>query len=249
MPVLRKPFRRASNRAVALLLAMSLPQWAGAVQDPFAGLPTLRDDELDLMRGGFENSQGLVFSFAIERAVVVNGELITSTRVVLNDLTPLLTGGMPSAEIISSARNIVQNGLGNTVSTPAGAPTPIAGGPAAPAPAAAATASSAPAAAPAASAPASAPAAAAPVAASIPTQTANATPPVTPMLVQMNAGGQTIVIPNANAIVAAVQNSVNDQIIQTRTTIDAVLSSLSALRANTLANSIRQQALDSVRRP
>jgi len=241
MPVLRKPFRRASNRAVALLLAMSLPQWAGAVQDPFAGLPTLRDDELDLMRGGFENSQGLVFSFAIERAVVVNGELITSTRVVLNDLTPLLTGGMPSAEIISSARNIVQNGLGNTVSTPAGAPTPIAGGPAAPAPAAAA--------APAASAPASAPAAAAPVAASIPTQTANATPPVTPMLVQMNAGGQTIVIPNANAIVAAVQNSVNDQIIQTRTTIDAVLSSLSALRANTLANSIRQQALDSVRRP
>ena len=241
MPVLRKPFRRASSRAVALLLAMSLPQWAGAVQDPFAGLPTLKDDELDLMRGGFENSQGLVFSFAIERAVVVNGELITSTRVVLNDLMPLLTGGMPSAEIISSARNIVQNGLGNTISPPAGAPTPTAGGPAAPAPAAAA--------APAASAPASAPAAAVPVAASAPTQTANATSPVTPMLVQMNAGGQTIVIPNANAIVAAVQNSVNDQIIQTRTTIDAVLSSLSALRANTLANSIRQQALDSVRRP
>lgn len=242
MPVSRKPFRRASTRAAALLLAMSIPQWALAVQDPFAGLHTLKDEELDLMRGGFENSQGLVFSFAIERAVVVNGELITSTRVVLNDLTPLLSGGMPSAEIISSARNIVQNGPGNTiVQPPAGAPTPPAPGAAAQAtPAAAAAASSAPAA---------APAAVAPLAASTPTPTANATPPVTPMLVQMNAGGQTIVIPNANAIVAAVQNSVNDQIIQTRTTIDAVLSSLSALRANTLANSIRQQALDSVRRP
>lgn len=243
MPVSRKPFRRVSNRAAALLLAMSIPQWALAVQDPFAGLHTLKDEELDLMRGGFENSQGLVFSFAIERAVVVNGELITSTRVVLNDLTPLLSGGMPSAEIISSARNIVQNGLGNTISPPAGAPTPPAPGAAAqatPAPIASAPATVAPPAA------APAPAANAPLA---PAQAASATPTVAPLLVQMNAGGQTIVIPNANAIVAAVQNSVNDQIIQTRTTIDAVLSSLSALRANTLANSIRQQTLDSVRRP
>jgi hypothetical protein len=60
-------------------------------------------------------------------------------------------------------------------------------------------------------------------------------------------GGQTVLIPNATAIVTGVQNSVNNQIIQTRTTIDAVLSSLSAFRANTMANAIRQQALSSVR--
>jgi hypothetical protein len=64
----------------------------------------------------------------------------------------------------------------------------------------------------------------------------------------MNAGGQTIVIPNATAIVSAVQNSVNNQIIETRTTIDAALSSISALRTNTLTQAIRQQALDGVRR-
>jgi hypothetical protein len=65
----------------------------------------------------------------------------------------------------------------------------------------------------------------------------------------MNAAGQTIVIPNASAIVTAVQNTVNNQIIQTRTTIDAVLSSLSAARGSAMAETIRQQALDATRRP
>ena len=65
----------------------------------------------------------------------------------------------------------------------------------------------------------------------------------------MNAAGQTFVIPNGAAIVTAVQNTVNNQIIQTRTTIDAALNSLSALRAGAFAESLRLQALDAVRRP
>ncbi|HSQ02665.1 MAG TPA: hypothetical protein VLN59_01445, partial [Burkholderiales bacterium] len=110
------PFCRVVNRAVALTLIVGLPQWALAVQDPFAGLPTLKDEQLDELRGGFESIQGFQFSFAIERAVVINGELVTSTRLVLNDLSPLLSGGMPTVQLITSARNIVQNGLGNAIS-------------------------------------------------------------------------------------------------------------------------------------
>lgn len=314
MHALRTPFRRIPHRAVALLLIAALPHSAAAVQDPFAGVHSLKDEQLDQLRGGFENNQGLQFSFAIERAVVINGELVTSTRLVLNDLSPLLSGGVPSAEITNSVRSIVQNGFGNTVSpAPTGQPrtTTTAAAPPTPAPiaaqsgvsntstptvgmppvvsipatvstpAAAAATVSAPAAAtvsasapstPAVSSPPStsappalaAPASNAPAPAAIAAVTSPSAPPsaptgaaspqtqapndTAPLFIQRNAGGQTIVIPNASAIVTAVQNSVNNQIIQTRTTIDAMLNSLSALRANTLANAIRQQSLDSVRR-
>lgn len=267
---MRTPVRRAVNRAVALALICAMPAWAVPLQDPFAGLASVPDDRLEGLRGGFENSQGMQFSFAIERAIVVNGELIASTRLVLSDLPQLLAGGAASAQFLTSARSIVQNGQGNTiVPAPAGIPalpgtaSPVAGTPAA-APAAVQAASEAagptpPA--PAASAPVAAaplaaaqpsnagPAPAAQAASAAPPQAAPAASPIGPLFVQMNAGGQTVIVPNASAIVTAVQNTVNDQVIQARTTIDAALSSISALRTNALTQAVRQQALDSVRRP
>lgn len=281
MHALHTPFRLVPNRAMAVLLILALPHSAAAVQDPFAGVHALKDEQLDQLRGGFENNQGLQFSFAIERAVVINGELLTSTRLVLNDLSPLLSGGVPSAELTNSVRSIVQNGFGNTVSpAPTGQPATTAVAPPMPAPGATQAGVSAPSTvgvSPLVSTPATVSASAPPTAAmsspttpatpapaaiaagpspsspsSVPTSAASsqaqAPNETTSLFIQRNAGGQTIVIPNTNAIVTAVQNSVNNQIIQTRTTIDAMLNSLSALRANTLANSIRQQSLDSVRR-
>ena len=294
MHALHTPFRLVPHRAMAVVLILALPHSAAAVEDPFAGFHALKDEQLEQLRGGFENNQGLQFSFAIERAVVINGDLVTSTRLVLNDLSPLLSGGVPSAEITNSVRSIVQNGLGNAVSpAPTGQPATTAVAPATPVPGttqATVSASSSAAVPPGASTPATvsastpsaaavssspstsatpalvAPAPNAPAPAAIAAVPSTASSPSAPtsapssqtqaqapnetasLFIQRNAGGQTIVIPNASAIVTAVQNSVNNQIIQTRTTIDAMLNSLSALRANTLANSIRQQSLDSVRR-
>jgi hypothetical protein len=68
-----------------------------------------------------------------------------------------------------------------------------------------------------------------------------------PLALQIN-GQTTTVLPNSHAIVTAVQNSLNNQLIQTRTSIDATLNSLSILRSGAFAASLRQQALDSVRR-
>jgi hypothetical protein len=271
---MRTRVRRVVNRAVAMTLISAMPAWAVPLQDPFAGLASVPDDRLEGLRGGFENSQGMQFSFAIERAIVVNGELIASTRLVLSDLPQLLAGGAASAQFLTSARSILQNGQGNTiVPAPAGIPTPpgtaspLAAAPAAapaavqaaseaaglttPAPAASAPVAGAPASVAAAPAPilAPAPAAQAAGAASASAQAAPAASSIGPLFVQMNAGGQTVIVPNASAIVTAVQNTVNDQIIQARTTIDAALSSISALRTNTLTQAVRQQALDSVRRP
>ena len=64
--------------------------------------------------------------------------------------------------------------------------------------------------------------------------------------VQFN--GQTMVLPNPTAIVTAVQNTLNNQVIQTRTSIDATLNSLSFLRSGAFADALRQQTLLSVRR-
>lgn len=267
---MRTPVRRVLNRAVAAALISAMPAWAVPLPDPFAGLASVPDDRLEGLRGGFENSQGMQFSFAIERAIVVNGELIASTRLVLSDLPQLLAGGAASAQFLTSARSIVQSGQGNTIlpspagiPTPPGAASPLPATPAAspaavqaaseaaglvtPAPAASAPVTATPASVAAGQAPSAAPAPAASVA-SAPAQAAPAPPSIGPLFVQMNAGGQIVIVPNASAIVTAVQNTVNDQIIQARTTIDAALSSISALRTNTLTQAVRQQALDSVRR-
>ena len=86
-------------------------------------------------------------------------------------------------------------------------------------------------------------------AASPPVSSAPVSAPATvtgPSAVQIN--GQTLLLPNASSIVTAVQNSLNNQLIQTRTSIDATLNSLSILRSGAFAASLRQQALDSVRR-
>ena len=69
--------------------------------------------------------------------------------------------------------------------------------------------------------------------------------PVT--VVPLSVAGQVIVLPDAGAIVTAVQNSVNNQLIQTRTQIDATLNALSALRANAYAAALQAQTQAGVR--
>jgi hypothetical protein len=252
--------RALGRRGVALAVIMVFPQWAAAASDPFAGMHALGDAQLDQLRGGFDTADGLHFSFAVERAITVNGELVATTRLVLNDLAPLLSGGMPGVEVLQATRAIVQNGAGNTVAPVANGGSPPAAAPAqppsvlaSPPPAAASpnVATTVPPAATQLSMPPTQPVTTqAPVAAVAPAPAvdASAAAATAPLLVQINAAGQTLVVPSAGSIVTAVQNSVNNQIIQTRTTIDAMLNSLSALRASTLAGSIRQQALDAVRR-
>ncbi len=70
--------------------------------------------QLDDMRGGFDTSLHLTLSFGIERAVYLNGALVTTTSFNL----PAMTGSRPDdpayATMPSSAVALVQNGAGNT---------------------------------------------------------------------------------------------------------------------------------------
>ncbi|MGE5489667.1 MAG: hypothetical protein ACM31P_00100 [Actinomycetota bacterium] len=68
---------------------------------------------LDGIRGGFETPDGgLKFSFGIERAVYINGELVASTVLNLKDLQSAVGAGVPAA-LAGSALTVIQNGSGN----------------------------------------------------------------------------------------------------------------------------------------
>jgi hypothetical protein len=69
-------------------------------------------ERLDTMRGGFDLG-GLKVSFGIEKAVYVNGNLVTSTSFNIPDVGSLT---MQQAQMLASvnAMTLVQNGMGNS---------------------------------------------------------------------------------------------------------------------------------------
>jgi hypothetical protein len=72
-----------------------------------------------------------------------------------------------------------------------------------------------------------------------------------PMSIPVGNTGQVIVvngIPNAAALATSIQNSVEATRIETMTSINATLSSLAALRSSNFTETMRQQAIDSIRR-
>lgn len=84
--------------------------------NPLGGtLVALDDSQLDNMRGGFEIDGGLKVSLGIERAVLINGQLVTTTSLNIRDLQNL-SGGQAAqlGSLASGTLGLVQNGPGNT---------------------------------------------------------------------------------------------------------------------------------------
>jgi hypothetical protein len=76
------------------------------------GWMALAEGDLDAMRGGFTTAEGLKVSFGIERAVYINGNLVTATS--LNVASP---GGASAAQPVGAANAgslaLIQSGPGN----------------------------------------------------------------------------------------------------------------------------------------
>jgi hypothetical protein len=277
--------RRRTAIGAALALALILPAQAAMAVRPFEPLPAVPDARLGAMRGGFTQS-GLDMFFGITREVLVNGEVVATTQLVVANLDRLAAGGLPSIETIGNALLLVQSGAGNvapgvtipdasalmnSLAAPGSAPAAQSVANAGPASMGAASAPSAPQGAqtptPAATAPQTGVPSLAPATANTPsastaapTMTAGSPPnpslppaaalasgraPVTVM--PQSVAGQIIMLPDAAAIVTAVQNSVNDQLIQTRTQIDATLNALSALRSGAFAAALQTQLQGGIR--
>ena len=108
---------------VALTLAGEGSVWAE--RDGFEVLAAVADQELDMERGGFVTGGGMDIAFGIERAVLVDGVLQTSTILNIPSLatlsrsvageaiSPVLSGGAPSMD--TSALSSLMSGLITTV--------------------------------------------------------------------------------------------------------------------------------------
>jgi hypothetical protein len=83
------------------------------------GLIAVNERSLDKVRGGFDAGNGLQISFGIERAVYINGSLVTTTSLNVSDLGKVVGGqaAVTSAVAGSSNLTLIQNGAGNTFIT------------------------------------------------------------------------------------------------------------------------------------
>ena len=82
-------------------------------------LVALDETALDGLRGGFIGDGGLKISFGIERAVYINGSLVTTTSLNLSELGTLSAGKAAALSLPEVGNRIafIQNGTGNTVLT------------------------------------------------------------------------------------------------------------------------------------
>lgn len=168
-------WHRVSAHLVAGLALLASPS-ASAVD--WNNLQPVSDDRLASLRGGFEFAPGLNMSFGIERAVFINGELITTSRLNISGVGNVSASSAPSSTRLVPTSALLQSG--NSLI--------------------------------------------------------------------LNNGGQAVQLPGTTGLITGVQNSLNNQLIQVRTTIDANLSSLTQLRTQMFAESFRQSTIDAVRR-
>ncbi len=83
---------------------------------PLGTVLALSESRLDEVRGGFETSSGLQMTFGIERAVYINGALVTTPTV---NVVEVGSGGAvrsvsAAPDAGSTGLALIQNGPGNT---------------------------------------------------------------------------------------------------------------------------------------
>jgi len=86
------------------------------------GLVAVGEQDLDRVRGGFITGAGLQVSFGIERAVYINGSLVTTTSLNVSDAAGAVRGHAPVNTVASGVASgtgitLIQNGPGNTFLT------------------------------------------------------------------------------------------------------------------------------------
>ena len=81
-----------------------------------AHMIALSADKLDQVRGGFVTDGGLKISFGIERAVYLNGNLVTTTSLNISDLSRISGGQAQVTGNGKDALALIQSGTGNVFS-------------------------------------------------------------------------------------------------------------------------------------
>jgi hypothetical protein len=111
----RSPFYSAALLAVAGLSAAPYAAAAQPAALPGIDASPIPAEQLDAMRGGLVAPSGLVVSFGIERVAQVNGEIISSSRVNIPDISRMTPAEAQALARLSETR-VLQVGGGSTVS-------------------------------------------------------------------------------------------------------------------------------------
>ena len=113
-----------ASRSRALLTDSGLlPSEREAPASAFSNWSAVGAGTLDEMRGGFDMPLQLRLSFGIERAVYVNGALVTTTSFNLPALGGVAPDNPSALSVASGSVSLLQNGPGNTVAlSPTAAP-------------------------------------------------------------------------------------------------------------------------------
>ncbi|MBB6186909.1 hypothetical protein [Rhodanobacter sp. MP7CTX1] len=72
------------------------------------------NSRLDSMRGGFQTDTGLQISFGIQRAIYVNGNLVTSNSVNIPDIGQMNAAQASALAAVANTVNVVQIGPNNS---------------------------------------------------------------------------------------------------------------------------------------
>jgi hypothetical protein len=92
---------------------------APAASEVAAWVP-VSEERLDRARAGYDFGNGLVVSLGIDRAVYINGALVTSSRIQIPDIAHITSAQAEALAGPHGAVEVVQNGPGNSI-----APVPL----------------------------------------------------------------------------------------------------------------------------
>ncbi|MGN6329678.1 MAG: hypothetical protein ACTHL5_12155 [Rhodanobacter sp.] len=116
--------RSCSVGLIAAGLAAAAPLASATCGAPCvnAWSPPASNAQLDAMRGGFDNGNGLLASFGIDRVVYVNGSLAARTSVSIPDIGHMTAAQARALAAFDGVVAVVQGGQGNTAAlAPSGA--------------------------------------------------------------------------------------------------------------------------------
>lgn len=105
---------QVANAAAAPTAALDNVVSGIPTSDAVAGWSPVGEDTLDQTRGGFDVGNGLVASFGIDRAVYVNGNLVTTTSFNVPDIAHMTTAQATAMQTALGTVLVTQVGPNNS---------------------------------------------------------------------------------------------------------------------------------------
>jgi hypothetical protein len=103
------------QRTFIFAVVLSVASQAAFAADGVNYWQPVSDQRLEQMRGGFDLGSGIVASLGIDRAVYINGNLVTSTSINIPDISHISSAQATALAAVMNTANLVQNGPGNSV--------------------------------------------------------------------------------------------------------------------------------------